>query len=171
MKVVLDTLAQPCPTSWRVPVVWWVCPGDLKSFAFSCLEKWDFLCFVWLVGENCLSREPWVSPAAVQQVLWRPVSLLVGHPVERTMLTWVSLARHWEQSGWPGWGSRAYASSMAQRSSGGLSFPIPQSFPLVLPMLLACSPSLPSTSSPVQSTSLSSPTAPGGIVLTPCGLG
>lgn len=46
MEVVLDTLAQPGPTSLEVPVVWWVCPGGLQSLAFSHLEKWHFLCFL-----------------------------------------------------------------------------------------------------------------------------
>lgn len=45
---------------------------------------------VFFVAESC--REPQVSPGAVQHVLWRPVSLLVGHPVERMVLTWVSPA-------------------------------------------------------------------------------
>lgn len=90
------------------------CAGNLQSFAFSHLEKWDFVLFLWLMGENGPSRELRVSPDTVQHALRRFFSLFVGHPVERTVLTWVS-PTGWApgQSGWPGWGSRAHGSMMS----------------------------------------------------------
>lgn len=64
----------------------------IQSFAFFLLEKWDFLLFLWLMGENGPSREPRVSPATMQHAPWRSFSLLVGHPMERMVLNWVSPA-------------------------------------------------------------------------------
>lgn len=83
-------------------------------------------------------------------------------------------------SSWPGtWSSQASLGGVGEHRPtpwhnvplAGLSFPTSQFFCLVLPMLLARSPSPPSSSSPAANTPLSSPTAPGGIALTPCGLG
>lgn len=152
--------------------MWWVCPAGLQALAFSHLEVWDFLCFLWLMGETWPSREPQVSLAAVLHVLWRLPSLLVGCPVERVMLAWVSPAGQ-------ALGAVRLLDGVAEHTPApqhnvplsDLSFPISQSSPLVLPTLLACPPFPPSTSSPVANTSLSSPTAPGGIMLAPCGLG
>lgn len=76
-------------------------------------------------------------------------------------------------SSWSGAGSSqgSRARSVAQRPSWWPLLPHLSVFPSSASHAFACSPSPPSTSSPVASTSLSSPAAPGGIMLAPCGVG